>query len=140
MPEHSSKFAKGYTAIYLSFSLCSKQNNLWQQLIVNHPIHVLLYDGLHLKLHFRLFLNFSFEVILHQEVVKRIHTLSLLAIKLQHIAILHILVSAVKIVHGVGFFHRRRHQVATERKEGLVVTQYVEHRWQDIYLLGNVVV
>ena len=73
------------------------------QLVVLHPVHVLLDDGFQFLLHLALFLHPSFQVVPHQQVVQGIDATRLLTVELQHIVILTILIYAVEVVHGVGF-------------------------------------
>ena len=110
------------------------------QLVVLHPVHILLDDGFQFLLHLALFFHLSFQVVAHQQVVQGIDATRLLTVELQHIAILAILIDAVEIVYGVGFCGGSGHQVAAERQEWLVIAQQTQHGGQDVYLLCNAVV
>ena len=72
---------------------------------------------------------------LHQPVVERVDCFGLLAVELQHVAVLGILVGIVEMANRIGLRHGRGHKVAAEGKEGFVVAQDAHHGGQDVYLL-----
>ena len=74
---------------------------------------------------------------LHQAVVEAEDGLRLLSIELQHVAVLHILIHTIEIVHGESLLCGCVQQVDTEREEGLRVTEQSQHGWHDVDLLRH---
>ena len=107
---------------------------------MRHALHVLLYDGLQFLFHGLLdILELVYLVALHELVGECIHAGSLLTVKLEHVAIMHVLVDAVQIVHGPGILFWCVEEVDAEAEVGFLVVEHAHHCRQDINLLGYLI-
>ena len=74
---------------------------------------------------------------LHQRVAEGIEACGLLAIELQDMAVFHILIDTVQVVHGPRILSRGCQQVDTKREVRLVIAQMLQNGGHDVCLLGN---
>ena len=104
-----------------------------------HALHILLDDSFQLAFHLLLYIHFPLQVLFHQFVVEAIDTCGGCAVKLQDVAIAHILIDAVEIVHGPSVFFRGADQVDTKSELGFGVIEHAQKRGENVYLLGNLI-
>ena len=109
------------------------------QTVLCHSFHILLDDGFQLSFHRFLLVYPPHKVMFHQRVRKGIDGFRMLTIELQHIVVFHVLIDAVQIVDGPCFFRRGVQQVNAKGEVGFGIVQHAHQRWQDIYLLGYLV-
>jgi hypothetical protein len=75
-------------------------------LVVHHPEHILVDDGLQLLQHLAFHGHLALQVVAHQTVAEGIDAPHALAIKLEDVAVFGILVDAIDIVDGIGILAR----------------------------------
>ena len=97
----------------------------------------MLDDGLQFAFHLLLHGEISHEIAFHFAVVDGIDGFGLCPVKLEHIAVFHVLVNAVEIVHGKGVFGGRVEQVDAESEIQLLVTDKSENGGHNVDLLGH---
>ena len=104
-------------------------------MVVHHPEHILVDDGLQLLQHLAFHGHLALQVVAHQTVAEGVDAPHALAIKLEDVAVFGILVDAIDIVDGIGILGGGVEEVAAEAQIALVVAQLAEDGGQDVCLL-----
>ena len=88
-------------------------------------------------LHLLLDRHLPYQVMLHQRIIEGIDCTRLTTIKLDDIAILHILIDTIQIVHRPRLVGRCVEQINAKRQIRLIIAQMTKNRRHDIGLLSN---